>query len=98
MVDYPARARLKFFARAMIVELADDPALFELLDLEGYKFRPERMMVFSIEGYDWNCQQHITPRYSLDDMKEFFDAQRDRISRLEEEVKELKAKLKDRTG
>src|SRR5450432_1708741 len=45
MVDYPARARLKILAKAHIVELKDDPAIYDLLDLDGYKFSPERMMV-----------------------------------------------------
>lgn len=40
MVDYPARARLKIYATAEIVELKDDPALFDQLDLEVYKFKP----------------------------------------------------------
>src|SRR3954464_4792944 len=46
MVDYPARARLKIFAKAKIVELKEDPALYHLLDLEDYKFRPDRIMIF----------------------------------------------------
>lgn len=70
MVDYPARARLKILAKAEVVELKDDPSLFELLGLGDYKFKPERMMVFHIEAYDWNCPQHITPRYTVDEIEE----------------------------
>ncbi|HEU5166617.1 MAG TPA: pyridoxamine 5'-phosphate oxidase family protein [Chitinophagaceae bacterium] len=93
MVDYPARARLKILAKAEIIELTDDPVLYELLDLDDYKFKPERMMVFNIEAYDWNCPQHITPRYTVEDIEEAFAGPQDHIAKLEAEVKELKLKL-----
>lgn len=95
MVDYPARARLKIFAKAKIVELKDDPGLYHLLDLEGYKFRPERMMVFDVEAYDWNCPQHITPRYTVEDMEEIYASQLEYISKLEAEIKRLRGKMKE---
>jgi len=94
MVDYPARARLKILAKAEIVELKDDPVLYDLLDLNEYKFKPERMIVFNVEAYDWNCPQHITPRYTAEDVEEAFAGQREHVKRLEAEVKELKLKLK----
>lgn len=93
IVDYPARARLKIYAKAEVVELKDKPELYNLLDLEDYKFRPERMIVLSVEAYDWNCPQHITPRYTADEIEQAFAPQRDRIQQLEEEIKELRSKL-----
>jgi uncharacterized protein len=72
MVDYPSRARLKILAKAEIVELEKDPALYALLDIENYSFKPERMMVFHVEAYDWNCPQHITPRYTVDEIQAAF--------------------------
>lgn len=95
IVNYPASARLKILAKAEIVELKDDPDLYNLLALEDYKFKPERMMIFNIEAYDWNCPQHITPRYTLEDIEQAFAGQRDHIEKLEAEVKELKLKLRD---
>lgn len=92
MVDYPARTRLKLYAKARIVELENDPALYAQLDLEGYQFRPERMMVFDVDAYDWNCPQHITPRYTIEEINEAFASQRDYISQLEAEIKKLKEK------
>ena len=97
MVDYPARARLKLYAKARIVELQDDPALHAQLDLEGYKFRPERMMLFDVEAYDWNCPQHITPRYTAAEINEVLAPQREYITQLETEVKRLKEKLDEMT-
>jgi uncharacterized protein len=75
MVDYPARARLKIYAKAAVVELKDNPGLYGLLGLKEYKFRPERMMVLHIEAYDWNCPQHITPRYTVEEIESAFAAQ-----------------------
>lgn len=76
MVDYPGRARLKIYAKAEIVELKDNPELYEVLDLKQYSFRPERMMVLHIEAYDWNCPQHITPKYSIEEIREAFALQK----------------------
>lgn len=95
MVDYPARARLKIYAKAEIIELKDNPALYDLLDLPGHKFKPERMMVLNIEAYDWNCPQHIIPRYSAEEIEQAFAPQRNRMVQLEEEVKVLRAKIKE---
>jgi predicted pyridoxine 5'-phosphate oxidase superfamily flavin-nucleotide-binding protein len=95
LVDYPARARLKILAKVEIVELKDDPGLYDLLALEDYKFKPERMMIFNIEAYDWNCPQHITPRYTVEDIEAAFAGQRDQIAKLEAVIKELRLKLRD---
>ncbi|ACU57764.1 pyridoxamine 5'-phosphate oxidase family protein [Chitinophaga pinensis] len=90
MVDYPTRTRLKLYASARIVELEDDPVLYEQLRTDGYQFRPERMMLFDIDAYDWNCPQHITPRYSLEEINKAFASQRQYILQLETELKKLK--------
>jgi hypothetical protein len=94
MIDYPTRSRLKIFAKAEVVELKDNPELYDVLDLKDYKFRPERMMVFNIEAYDWNCPQHIIPRFTIDEINEAFLPQQEHIKLLEEEVKKLKEKIK----
>lgn len=95
MVDYPTQSRLKIYAKTEIVELKDNPELLATLDLENYKFRPERMMVFHIEAYDWNCPQHITPRYTGAEIKIALQPQQDYIAKLEEENKRLTDKLKE---
>ena len=64
LMDYPNRQRLKILARASVVDAKDDPALVEKLVLPEYKARIERAIVFDIEGFDWNCPQHITPRFT----------------------------------
>ncbi|AEW00541.1 pyridoxamine 5'-phosphate oxidase [Niastella koreensis] len=96
MVDYPSKARLKVLAKAEIVEIKDAPALYESLSPGGYKFSPERIMVFHVEAYDWNCQQHITPRYTLDDVQAAFSKQKAYIDDLESKIKQLQQKLREK--
>lgn len=95
MVNYPARSRLKIFAKARIVELNDNPELYKFLDLNQYKFRPERMIVMDIQAYDWNCPQHITPRYTIEEINDSFHSLQNYAQKLETEIIELKLKLKD---
>jgi uncharacterized protein len=94
LVDYPSQSRLKIYAKTEIVELNDNPELLATLDLGDYKFRPERMLVFHIEAYDWNCPQHITPRYTAEEIKIALQPQQDYIAKLEEDNKRLADKLK----
>lgn len=95
MMDYPARARLKIFAKAEIIELKDNPELLSKLDLGEYQFRPERMMLFHIEAFDWNCPQHITQRFTVEEIQIAFEPQLQYISKLEKEIENLKNRLKE---
>ena len=92
LMDYPAKARLKIYAEAEVVELKNNPELFGKLDLSDYKFRPERMIVLHVKAYDWNCPQHITPRYTMKEIEDAFSSQANYISKLEEEINILKSK------
>ena len=51
-------------------------------------------MVFHIEAYDWNCPQHIIPRYTVDEINKFFSPQQEYIKSLEKEITELKEQIK----
>jgi predicted pyridoxine 5'-phosphate oxidase superfamily flavin-nucleotide-binding protein len=92
MVEYAAKARLKIYAKAEVIELKDRPDLFKLLNLDDYSFRPERMMLLHVEAFDWNCPQHIIPRYTTEEIEKAFLPQRQYIKRLEEEIKELRSR------
>jgi uncharacterized protein len=72
LLDYPTKTRLKIYAEAELVELKNDLTLFNQLNLENYKFRPERILVLHVKAYDWNCPQHITPRYTMEEIAEAF--------------------------
>ena len=94
-MDYPAKARLKIYAKTEIVALKDNHEFYATLDLGDYKFRGERIMVFHIEAYDWNCPQHITARFTADEIQIALQPQQAYINKLEEENKLLAAKLKE---
>lgn len=64
LMDYPNRDRLKLVGHAHSVELADDPAAVTALMPEGYRATPERAMFIDVIGWEWNCSQHITPRFT----------------------------------
>jgi len=64
MMDYPNRRRLKIWGRVRIVHEDDEPKLISQLEVPSYRARVERGIVIHVEAYDWNCPQHITPRYS----------------------------------
>ncbi|MEJ2882812.1 pyridoxamine 5'-phosphate oxidase family protein [Pedobacter sp. GR22-6] len=90
LMDYPQRARLKLFADIKIVEITEDPELFQRLDPADYKHKAERMLLFSIKGFNWNCPQHITPRYTLDEIEAAFAERNGYVQSLEEEIRRLK--------
>jgi predicted pyridoxine 5'-phosphate oxidase superfamily flavin-nucleotide-binding protein len=90
LMDYPSQTRLKILAHARIVERADDPALVDSLAVPGYPARVERAMIFSIEGFDWNCPQHITPRYTLEERAAITEQMRQRILDLERQLAEAR--------
>jgi ferredoxin-NADP reductase/predicted pyridoxine 5'-phosphate oxidase superfamily flavin-nucleotide-binding protein len=62
-MDYPNRTRLKMLGRVRTVGL-DEPELLAQLEDDGYPAQVERGFIIEVEGFDWNCPQHITPRYS----------------------------------
>jgi predicted pyridoxine 5'-phosphate oxidase superfamily flavin-nucleotide-binding protein len=70
----------------------------ELLEPEAYKHRPERMIVLDVEAWDWNCPQHITPRYTEEEIAAMFAQQQDITATLREEIRALKAKLNNVAG
>lgn len=64
LVDYPNRRRLKILGHARIVDVQAEPEAIARLRDKDYGARIERGVVISIEGFDWNCPQHITPRFT----------------------------------
>jgi hypothetical protein len=68
LIDYPSRQRLKIWAESKVVEADDDPQLLKKLIDSDYEARIERMIIFNILAYDWNCPQHITQRYTTEEI------------------------------
>ena len=86
LMDYANRRRLKLWGRAHIVHESDDPELVAQLEVPTYRARVERGIVIRIEALDWNCPQHITPRYYKDEVDSL-------VAPLLEEIQQLKAQL-----
>ena len=84
LMDYPNRRRIKIWGTARVVE--DDPALLEKLMAPGYEARPERAILFTIEAWDMNCPQHITPRYNDDEILGLIAPLKARIAELEAQL------------
>ncbi len=93
LMDYPNRRRLKILAHAEERDLTSDPELSQRLAISDYNAKVERAMLFHLEAFDWNCPQHITPRYTQDELTPILEPVRERIAELEAENKELRRRL-----
>jgi hypothetical protein len=93
-MDYPNQTRLKILGRVEVHEHDEEaPALIQ-------SFRPaskdgiiERVILIHVEGFDWNCPQHITPRYTVEELEDVLSPVRERLAKLEAENAELRDKL-----
>jgi predicted pyridoxine 5'-phosphate oxidase superfamily flavin-nucleotide-binding protein len=83
LMDYANRRRLKIWARARLVHREDDPELLARLEDPTYPAKVERAVVMTIEAVDWNCPQHITPRYTQDEIGRLVAPLQNRIAELE---------------
>jgi len=90
LLDFAARRRLKIWGRARVVE--NDPALLARLTDAGYRARPERAILFTVEAWDVNCTQHITARFTESEIADATVALRERIAALEAENARLRAR------
>lgn len=66
LLDQARRMRLKIFARATTRKV-DSELSARLADLD-YEATIERAFILEVEAFDWNCPQHITPRFSLEEL------------------------------
>lgn len=69
LIDYSARERLKIWAEAAVIDADREPELAAKLTVSGYKAVVERLILFKVMAYDWNCPQHITPRFTLEEVE-----------------------------
>ena len=91
MLDPARKQRIKLWGRARMVE--DDVALVERLFDKGYKARPERAILFTIEAWDVNCSSHIVTRFTEAEVEEAFAAVKEKIAALQDENARLRAAL-----
>ena len=92
LMDYPTQSRLKILGRARILEGdAEAATALETLRVPEEKAPAERAILIHVEAFDWNCQQHITPRYSEAELTQILAPMRTRLDFLEAENKRLRA-------
>jgi predicted pyridoxine 5'-phosphate oxidase superfamily flavin-nucleotide-binding protein len=92
LMDYARRQRMKIFARIEIFEAATAPELIAQLHDTSYEAQVERAMVLHVEAFDWNCPQHITPRYTIEEIRALNGPLYEHIAKLEAEIASLKAR------
>jgi hypothetical protein len=68
LMDYTQQQRLKIWAEVEVLDAADHPELVEKLKMPDYEATIERIFVFKVHAFDWNCPKHITPRYTKEEM------------------------------
>jgi predicted pyridoxine 5'-phosphate oxidase superfamily flavin-nucleotide-binding protein len=95
LMDYVRRARLKIYAYVEQVELDADQQLAKFVSDPDYRGRAERIFKLRLEAFDWNCPQHITPRYTEHEVGQAIAPLRDRLQQLEAENAALRARLED---
>ena len=88
LMDYAHRRRVKIWGEARVVD--DDPALLQSLMPQGYKARPEQVILFRISAWDTNCPQHIPQKFDAADVAAALAARDARIAELEAELAALK--------
>ena len=94
-VDYPNRARLKVLARASVITTASAPTVFTALatGTNQNNTRIKRTFVLRVEGFDWNCPQHITPRFTEDEVRESVAPLVAKLEAAEADNRKLRASL-----
>jgi hypothetical protein len=84
VMDYAHRRRVKIWGEARVVD--DDPALLQSLMPQGYKARPEQVILFRISAWDTNCPQHIPQKFDSTDVAAALASRDTRIAELEAEL------------
>lgn len=91
LMDYPNRRRLKILGKARVVELDEDPALVTSLINADDKTVVERIYLIEVIGFDWNCPQFITPRFTEAEVASAVAPLTAELEQLRAEVAQLRA-------
>lgn len=92
-VDYPRQARLKILGHVEIFEGVKAEKWLPRVSVPDYKAAVERVFVIHIEAYDWNCPQHITPRYTAEEIRDAAQAIEEESRQLQTENDNLRKEL-----
>jgi uncharacterized protein len=87
LMDYPQRTRLKIMGHARLEDARKHPELVAELAESEVRDQVERLFFIDVVSFDWNCSQHITPRYTEEDIKGIVSPLRQLIAELEAQLK-----------
>jgi len=93
LMDYPHQRRLKLLGHARTVSLESDPETIARLEDAAYAAKVERGIVIALEAFDWNCPQHITPRFTQGEIAQAAAPLWQRLHAAETERDTLRAEL-----
>jgi predicted pyridoxine 5'-phosphate oxidase superfamily flavin-nucleotide-binding protein len=93
LVEYRRQLRLKILGRVEIFEGEKAKDWLARVRDPDYKAVTERVYVIRIEAFDWNCQQHITPRFTLEEIRSVLQPIEKQMQELQQENEELRQKL-----
>jgi hypothetical protein len=94
LMDYPNRRRLKILGTARIVTADEDAALVASLMPADYKAMADRAYIIDVVGFDWNCPQHITPRFTEAEIAAAIQPLTSELNQLRAEIETLRARFK----
>ena len=92
LIDYPARARLKIFGQAKLVEGDDLPQSLRKTENGPGATAIERGIIVQVEAFHWNCPKYIVPRFTEAQVRTVIDPLVKRIKDLEAELALLSTK------
>ncbi len=87
LMDYPNRTRLKILGHARVEDARAHPELVKQLAETEVQRLVERLFFVDVVSFNWNCPQHITPRYTLAEVNAAIAPLKQRIAELEDLLK-----------
>lgn len=88
LMDYSIPRRLKIWGEAKVIEGDDD--LISKLMPENYKAKPEQVIIFNVNLWNFNCRQHLPARFDSEDAQKAIQQRDEKIAELQETIKALK--------
>ena len=94
-VDYPQQARLKILGRVDVLDGEKMTTWLQRVTIPSYRAVIERVFLIHMEAYNWNCPQHITPRYTAEEIREAVRDVEEKLRAAEMENQALRQEIKD---
>ena len=87
------RSKCLILGHAKITERAEAGELLEAVRDEGENTLVERVYEIHVEAFDWNCPQHVTPRFTVDEIRTILAPFEERLQALEAENARLRTQF-----